>query len=105
MSGDPYLDLEHGVLRNLLGLTDRAALAQVEAGVSAIRLAELEEHDLPGRYDLDHLQAFHRRVFGDIYDWAGELRTVSIGKGMPFCLPQHLRSSGETLFVQLARRR
>ncbi|MDN5930900.1 MAG: Fic family protein [Pseudonocardia sp.] len=105
MNGDPYLDLEHGVLRNLPGLTDRAALAQVEAGVSAIRLAELEEHDLPGRYDLDHLQAFHRRVFGDIYDWAGELRTVSIGKGMPFCLPQHLRSSGETLFVQLARRR
>lgn len=105
MSWDPYLDLEHGLLRNRLALTDRAELARVEAGATAIRLAELETHDLPGHYDLAHLQAFHRHLFGDVYDWAGELRTVSIGKGMLFCLPGQLFPSGEALFAQLARRR
>ncbi len=34
-----------------------------------------------GRFDLTHLQAIHRRLFQDIFEWAGELRTVEIAKG------------------------
>jgi cell filamentation protein len=34
-----------------------------------------------GRFDLDHLRAIHRHLFQDVYDWAGELRTVEISKG------------------------
>lgn len=56
-----------------------------------------------GSFDLTHLQAYHRHIFGDVHDWAGELRTVAIGKGAPFCLPQHLRSQGDQLFARLAR--
>jgi cell filamentation protein len=103
LSWDPYLGLASGVLRNRLGITGRAELAQVEAELTGSRLVDLEQTDLPGGYDLAHLQAFHRHVFGDVYDWAGELRTVAIGKGAPFCLPQHLRSSADVLFAQLAR--
>jgi cell filamentation protein len=80
------------VLRNLLGITDAAELARAEAGLSASRLIDLERRRLPGRYDLTHLQAFHRYVLGDVYAWAGQLRTVSIAKGSLFCLPQHLAS-------------
>jgi cell filamentation protein len=104
VSWDPYLDLEHGVLRNRLGITDPAELARIEAGVSAMRLVELEAQDLPGHDDLTHLQAFHRHIFGEVYDWAGELRTVAIGRGRAFCRPEHLRSSAEVLFARLARR-
>ena len=43
-------------------------------------LAVLEDEPIPGRYDIAHLNAFHRRIFGDIYDWAGELRSVVIAK-------------------------
>jgi integrase/recombinase XerD len=57
---------------------------------------------LPGRYDLAHLQAFHRLILGDVYDWAGERRTVSIAKGSVFCLPQHLESYGADIFGRLA---
>lgn len=32
-------------------------------------------------YDLPHLRAIHRHLFQDVYDWAGELRTVEISKG------------------------
>jgi cell filamentation protein len=45
---------------------------------------------------------FHRYILGDVYDWAGELRTVSIAKGSLFCLPQHLASYGGDIFSRLA---
>jgi cell filamentation protein len=38
-----------------------------------------------------HLQAVHRKIFGDLYPWAGELRTVKIAKGASmFALPEHI---------------
>jgi cell filamentation protein len=103
VSWDPYLDLDSGVLRNRLKITDRAELARAEAELTGLRLFELQAVDLPGSFDLTHLQAYHRHIFGDVYDWAGELRTVAIGKGAPFCLPQHLPGQAERLFAQLAR--
>jgi cell filamentation protein len=102
VSGDPYIDLETGVLRNRLGITDAAELAQAESELTSYRLIELRRTDLPGRYDLPHLQGFHRYIFGDLYDWAGELRSVSIGKSDLFCLPQYLGSFAEDVFGKLA---
>lgn len=106
MSWDPYLDLQSGVLRNRLGITDAGELARAEAELTSYRLIELRASPLPGRYDLPHLQAFHRHIFGDVYDWAGELRTVTLGKGDAlFCLPQHLVATADDVFTRLARDR
>ena len=101
-AGDPYLDPASGVLRNLLGITDAAELARAEAALSASRLIDLERRRLSGRYDLAHLQAFHRYILGDVYAWAGQLRTVSIEKGSVFCLPQYLESYAADVFGGLA---
>jgi cell filamentation protein len=101
---DPYLDLASGVLRNLLGITDPGGLATAEADFTAVRIAQLNLAPLPGSYDLSHLQAFHRHIFGDVYDWAGELRTVVIGRGLPFSRPEHIAGDAEELFAWLARR-
>ena len=35
----------------------------------------------PGDFDLDQLKAIHRHLFQDVYEWAGEVRTVEIAKG------------------------
>lgn len=103
MSGpDPYLDPATGVLRNRLGITDPAELARAEAELTALRLVELRRTPVPGGYDLEHLRGFHRFIFGDVYDWAGEPRTVSIGKGHLFCLPQHIDSFAADIFGRLA---
>lgn len=99
---DPYIDPASGVLRNLLGITDAGELARAEAALSASRMVDLERRRLPGGYDLDHLREFHRYILGDVYDWAGELRTVAIAKGSLFCLPQHLRSYATDVFGRLA---
>ncbi|WP_433799376.1 Fic/DOC family protein [Actinomycetospora sp. CA-084318] len=102
MSRDPYVNPRSGVLRNRLDITDADELVEVEAEVTALRITQVLEHGLPGEYDLAHLQAFHARVFGDVYPWAGELRTVGIDKGVPFCPPEHLTSFAHDVFRRLA---
>ncbi|GAA5175067.1 Fic family protein [Pseudonocardia eucalypti] len=99
---DPYLDLTHGVLRNRLGITDPVELAAAEADLAALAMAELELAPLTGDYDLEHLRGFHRFIFGDVYGWAGELRTVSIGKGQLFCPPERIPAEAAEIFGWLA---
>ena len=102
MSGDPYLDPRSGVFRNRLGLTDRAELATAEKRFSATRVDQLKSRRLPGRYDLDHLRAFHWTIFQDVYPWAGQLRTVLIVKaGASFCLPHQIVETAADVFGRL----
>ncbi|SDH72590.1 Fic family protein [Pseudonocardia oroxyli] len=103
-SQDPYTDPATGLLRNKLSITSAAELDRVEAEVTSLRLVQLRERDLPGDYDLAHLQAFHRFIFSDVYPWAGQLRTVAIAKDDLFCLPQHLEGFAADVFGRLARR-
>ncbi|WP_051581792.1 Fic/DOC family protein [Pseudonocardia acaciae] len=103
MSWDPYLDLRTGVLRNRLGITDPAEFARVEADFTSARIAQLWRHPLPGDYDLAHLQRFHQVIFGDLFEWAGQLRTVTMGKGGAlFCDPGDLVSTAVRVFGRLA---
>jgi cell filamentation protein len=92
-----------GCLRNRLGITDPGELGAAEADRTAVVIALVSAEPLPGRYDLDHLRAFHRRIFRDIYEWAGELRTVPIAKDDSlFALPEHLEAYLTGVLDQLA---
>ena len=71
-------------LENKLGLTNSASLAREEERISKKKAIELFENgildNLPaGKFST--LQTIHKYLFGDIYDFAGELRTVNISKG------------------------
>jgi cell filamentation protein len=84
-------------------MRDPSKLARLEAEQTSIVIAQLERARLPGRYDLEHLRAFHRRIFGDIYEWAGELRSVAIAKDdSVFALPEHIDSYLAGVFGALA---
>ncbi len=102
MSADPYVYPGTDVLRNKLDIRDADELARVEGRMAALALAELGVEPLAGVYDLDHYRAFHRFIFGDLYEWAGELRTVAIAKQDLYALPQHLASYGAEVFGKLA---
>jgi cell filamentation protein len=99
--GDPYTDPVTGVLRNKLGLRTAEELQTAEREITHAALILLKESLVPPSYDLRHLCAIHRRIFGDIYDWAGQLRTVAIAKGSWFCLPQYIESSAAEIFRAL----
>lgn len=87
---DPYLLPHSTCLANLLDLTDTAALNHAEDQFTKIRLAGLQREPVAPTFDLIHLQHIHARLFGDIYPFAGALRTVEISKGQMFFLPYRL---------------
>lgn len=105
MTVDPYSEPDTGVLRNRLGISDPQLLRQVEADLSFAALVDLDMRVLPGAYDLPHLQAFHREIFGDLYPWAAEIRVVGISRTDPFCLPQHIETYATEVFDGLAKER
>ena len=99
---DPYLD-GSGVLKNRLGINDEATLEQAEADIVAARSFELSQKPLSGRFDLAHLQAIHQRLFADLYDWAGQLRTIDISKGgNRFAHFAQIENAATPIFQQLA---
>jgi cell filamentation protein len=98
MPGDPYADPVTGVLRNKLGLSTAAELEAAEREITHAALILLRETPVRPAYDLAHLCEVHRRIFGDMYDWAGQVRTVAIAKGAMFCLPQYIEPAATEIF-------
>lgn len=71
-------------LENKLNLTSSADLAREEERISKKKAVELFETGLldtlpAGKFVT--LQAIHKYLFEDIYDFAGEIRTVNMAKG------------------------
>ncbi len=99
---DPYLDPGSKVLVNKLGVVDAALLRRIEAEATFLRDAQLKAVTLPGRFDLAHLRAFHRHLFGDVYPWAGEVRRVDLSRTAMFAHWAHVESCGQDVFGQLA---
>lgn len=101
---DRYLDPDTGVLKNKLGIRDSTVLEQREADYAAARSYELALQPIKGNFDLAHLCAIHRHLFGDVYAWAGELRDVDIAKDDSFFAHHtYLEAAAHSLFAQLAR--
>jgi len=102
-SSDPYLYPGPTVLKNLRGLTDPQELAAFEARSTHRRLTELFEAPASGRFDTAHLKAIHRFIFQDIFEWAGQFRTVDISKGGHlFGRAAFLETALEKIFRKLA---
>ena len=89
------------VLKNKLGITNAEALKTAEREITAIRLAQMKDKPIKGKLDFKHLRNIHKAIFGDVFAWAGKLRTVNIAKGNQFCLFQHLETYANTIFNEL----
>ena len=77
---DHYVYPDTGTLINKAEIRDQDALDAFEADATAVRMLELIESPVSGGFDLAHLQAIHRHVFQDVFEWAGELRDVDISR-------------------------
>ena len=86
------------VLKNKVGASTLKELAQAEEDATYLRLWELEQQPIRGRFDLEHLCAIHKYIFQDIYEWAGETRNVNISKGNSFCEYRNIPSSAKDIF-------
>lgn len=86
------------VLINKLNIKYEKDLFNAEKELTAIRLRELQEKPIKGKYDFAHLKAIHKYIFQDIYSWAGKVRTVEIGKGNLFCTTTCINDYAQSVF-------
>lgn len=66
------------VLRNKLGATDAGALRDAERRIAALAAPDLVKKPPP--LTPDGHREVHRRMFGEVYAWAGEYRRASLNK-------------------------
>ena len=75
---DPYIQ-EKGILKNKLGITDEEELKKAEKDIAFSKLIGVQELEKM-QSDAELLKKIHLYIFGDIYEWAGEYRTIPIYK-------------------------
>ena len=89
------------VPENKLGLSSSVELAHVEEKISKKKAAALFESGLLHQLEagkFSSLQVIHKYLFDEIYEFAGELRTVNISKGsFRFASVLYLESALETI--------
>ncbi len=71
-------------LENKLGITDSAELAREEERLSKKKALELYDTGILDQLEAGKFSALaviHKYLFGEIYDFAGEVRTVNLAKG------------------------
>lgn len=96
--------LERGMgmaLENKLNITDSTELARMEEKISKKRAVELFENEYLDKYEagtFEMLAAIHEYLFGEIYDFAGKIRTVNLAKGnFRFAPVMYLRAAIENI--------
>lgn len=98
---DPYCYQGTDTLINLLDIHDPGELELAERDLTEAAIERIAFSEPP--YDIDYLKAVHKALFADLYDWAGELRTVDIAIGSSrFCTASRIHAEGTRLFGELA---
>ena len=67
-------------LINKLGIRDEEKLAEIEAQITFAKTVMLEENPIIGDFDFEHFKRIHGFLLCDLYEWAGQIRTVDISK-------------------------
>lgn len=77
---DPYVYEDTGTLINKLGIKDYEKLRKAESDISFVKLLTVDNNVDCTKFDLEYIKNIHKYILEDIYDWAGELRSVPMEK-------------------------
>lgn len=107
---DPYLYDEVDVLKNLADIRDKELLRKAEADITsqAILAVYIQKYDI---FNSEALQDIHRIIFGQIYDWAGDFRTIQIvkpedilgGDSVRYAHPKDIKRQTAALMKEIAK--
>ena len=76
---DPYLYDDVPVLQNLSGIKNSEELKKIEGDLTSMSMAIAYAKDYE-KFNTQTLCDIHRTIFGGLYEWAGEFRTIPIMK-------------------------
>ena len=91
-------------LINKLGIKDENELKSSEALITAYKAASLINEPLAHNFDFENYKGLHRVLFEDLYDWAGNTRTIALSKtATVFTAPERIEELGGLIFTRLKK--
>ena len=98
-----YCYPETNVLKNKLGIRDNEALTIAEREITSLKLLMLYNIPIMEKFDFDGLCKIHKKIFEDIYEWAGLIRRgdfFSKGNSI-FCRGQYIMENAHKIMGDL----
>ena len=90
------------VLINKLNIRTQAQLDENELVLTSAKILQIELEPMNVEPDFAYLKQLHRIVFGELYDWAGTIRTINMSKlGTAFCPADQIESLAAEIFSRL----
>lgn len=89
-------------LINKFDIKDEVILKELETTITLNKITEYLLNPLFDSFDVQHYKNIHRYLFGDIYNWAGEYRTVDMSKkGTIFAEAENVENLMSNCFKRL----
>lgn len=90
------------VLINKLNIKDENKLSVMERSITTLMIADALEKIKFINVDFEFYKGLHKYVFGDIYEWAGEIRKIDVAKkSTRFCPKEKIDELGNNIFLRL----
>jgi cell filamentation protein len=88
---------------NKFDITNQDALDEAETVLVSMRALELLNESLSFQISFASYCQLHKKMFGDLYEWAGCIRCVELAKkGTHFCPVAQIQEVGHAMFQRLA---
>ena len=100
---EKYLIPGTDILKNNLNIENKEELKGIEKIITRKTLAKLYLEPVEGNFDTEHLKEIHRRIFKDIYPFAGEYRVCTMQKSSVFCNPEDISKILNEILIQMNR--
>lgn len=92
------------VLINKLNIKNQKQLDDTERSYVTFTYTDLEKNTEFKNVDFEFYKSLHYRLFSEIYDWAGKIRTINISKkGAVFSDCKSIESTGNAKFNRLKK--
>lgn len=100
---DPYLDPQTKILRNIPNLQTEEELEKFEEVIFQVQSIEASAYlKTCSSFSLEEWTKIHKICFSEIFDWAGELRSIRITKGSTmFAYPENIEGEAAKIFDEL----
>ena len=97
---DPYLIPDTEVHKNILGIIDPQSLEAAEQDAAFKVAREMRLSTAP--FTFQQLCGLHRRLFSEVYAWAGETRIIPMSKGTSvFAQPEFIERDCVKVYARL----
>jgi len=91
------------ILFNKLNIRNQQQLDENEMLITSVKAAQYELAPFEGNPDFIYLKKLHRYLFGDIYTWAGNIRSVNLSKlHTSFCPSDSIGDLAERIFKRVS---